>query len=370
MTPYFSELNEVVARHGGFFNAHLHLDRAGTYHPTVLLLAEGGEEDGTLRPLAGKHAIIPMVHASSCYDPDVLYTRGERYIAAMIEAGTTRADTVVDTTTDRVGLDALCTFARLKHAHASKIDLQIGAYSPLGFRDDDPARWDLLEVGAGLADFVGLLPERDDQANYSDHIGFTEACRRGLTLAWRLGKKIHIHLDQANHAFENGTELVCGLIEDMGLVPPTGEEPFAWFIHVISPSAYNEDRFADLAMALARNNIGVICCPSAAISMRQYRPFAAPTHNSIARVLELIAAGVHVRIGSDNVCDITSPMGTPDLMDEVKVLGDALRYYDIDVLARIAAGKRPDGDGLERLRRHLATDRAHVDQVIGRFACR
>jgi cytosine deaminase len=367
MTPYFKDLHDAIMAYGGLFNAHLHLDRAGTYHATVDILRDQGVKDGTVLPLAGKHAIISSIHASACYDPPELYRRVDGYVKDMIACGTTRADTVVDVTTDRVGLSALETFARLKADNASQIDLRFGAYSPAGFRDDEPGRWSLIEQGAGLADFVGLLPERDDTDDYPDHIGFEASCRRSIELAHRLGKPIHIHADQANHAHENFTEVIARLVRDMDLGLPPGTEPFIWLVHVISPSCYDEPRFAALAQELAALNIGVICCPAAALSMRQYRSFTSPTHNSIARVLDMVLAGVQVRIGSDNVCDITSPMGTPNLMDEVRVLGDTMRYYDIDFLARIATGKPIEADGLNRLSAHLATDAMFADKVVRRF---
>jgi cytosine deaminase len=368
MTPYFEELRAAVRSLGGLFNAHLHLDRAGTYHDTVELLRATGVTDGASLSLPGKHAVVPMVHQSPAYDPDQLYARVERYVIEMISVGTTRADTVVDTTADRVGMTALETFSRLKQRYAGEIDLRVGAYSPLGFRDDEPQRWQLLEKGAAFADFIGLLPERDDTEPYPQHIGFDESCRRALSLAFRLGKQIHIHVDQAFHQYEGASESIVRIVRDLGLGLPPDAEPFIWLIHFISPSTYDEPRFARLASALAELNIGVICCPAAAISMRQYRPFMSPTYNCIARVLDLMAVGVQVRIGSDNVCDITSPMGTVDLIDEVLVLGNAMRYYDINFLARVAAGKRLDEDGLVRLRAHLADNNAFVESIVRRYA--
>jgi len=368
MTPYFQELHEAIQANGGFFNAHLHLDRAGTFHPTLELLQAQGVMDGASLSLPGKHAVIPGIHASDCYDPIQLYNRVERYVFDMISVGTTRADTVVDTTTDRVGLTALETFARLKERHAGAIDIRYGAYSPLGFRDDQPQRWALLEEGAAMADFVGLLPERDDKADYPDHIGFEESCRRALSLAHRLGKQIHIHADQAFHRYEGCSELIVRIVRDMGLGLQPEEEPFIWLIHFISPSTYDEARFFSLVDEMASLNIGVISCPGAAISMRQYRPFPSPTYNCIARVLDLVANGVHVRIGSDNVCDITSPMGTVNLMDELLVLGNAMRYYDIHFLSSIAAGKKLDSVGVTRLKNHLAENAAFVQSIVRRHA--
>lgn len=366
-TPYFQSLTERVRSLGGFMNAHLHLDRSGTYDATLEMLAGEVSGDGSSLSLSKKHSIIPMVHASGLYDADSLRSRVLSFLEAMIAAGTRRADTVVDVTTDRVGLSALDTMLDLKRELQGRLDLRLGAYSPLGFRDDEPDRWTMLEQGFARADFLGLLPERDDVVDYPEHIGFDECCRRGILLAHSADKDLHIHTDQANHAREDGSERVLTLARELQLPGRSSGEPFIWLIHVISPSVYEEARFQRLAEGLAEQNIGVICCPSAAISMRQLRPVLSPTSNSIARVLDLLDAGVQVRIGSDNICDITSPMGTPDLMSELFVLANAMRFYDQDILARLATGTPLSSAERTRISRHLEDDRAAISAAIARM---
>ena len=137
-----------------------------------------------------------------------------------------------------------------------------------------------------------------------------------------------------------------------------------WAVHVISPSTYPEDRFGRLVDGLLETGIGVICCPTAALGMRQLRPLPTPTGNSIARVLELAAAGVPVRLGSDNVCDVFSPSTTADLVDEVYVLSAALRYYDVRVLAKLAAGASLDSRDRGAVREHLRTDREEISRWL------
>jgi cytosine/adenosine deaminase-related metal-dependent hydrolase len=362
-TPYFRELEDRITGLGGFFNAHLHLDRAGTYHGTVELLTRKGERHGEAFTLAGKHAVIPMVHASPMYDSAALEERVAGYLDRMVEVGTRRADTLVDVTADRVGLSGLETFLRLKERYRGRLDFRSGAYSPLGFRNDEPQRWELVREAAESADFIGLLPERDDRDTYPQHIGFDEAGRRGIRLAHSLGKKIHIHVDQANHEYENGAERIVRIVRELGAVGSRDGGPFIWLVHLISPSTYGEERFSALLADLVELNIGVIVCPSAAISMRQYRVFRSPTFNSIARVLELLAAGVQVRLGSDNICDITSPMGTADLMDELFVLANAVRFYDIEILAKLACGKALDEGERARIKDHLAYDAKIVGEA-------
>jgi len=366
LTPYFLQLTNRIEMFGGLFNAHLHLDRSGTYVQTTELLDRQGVRDGSALPLAKKHALIPLIHASDMYHPEVLRQRVCFYLDRMVESGTRRADTLVDVTDDEVGLKAFEVFRSLKCDYDTRIDLRLGAYSPLGFRDDEPRRWELLANAAQDADFIGLLPERDDRQDYRQHIGFHESCRRALRLAKDLGKPIHIHVDQANHDREAGAEAVAEVVDSLGGTVPTGQEPLVWLIHMISPSTYPETRFQRLVDRLASLNIGVITCPSAAISMRQCRPFRSPTFNSIARVLELLAAGIQVRVGSDNICDITSPMGTPDLIEELYVLANAVRFYDLDILAKLGAGRPLEQSDVAKIEVHLAEDRELVLAMAAR----
>lgn len=362
-TTFFTALRSRIAALGGVCNAHLHLDRAGTLDDTLRLLATAdgdGPADRSALSLSAKHAIIPLIHASDCYDPPRLRARATGYLDLLVAAGTTRADTVVDTTADRVGLSALETFLDLKAAYGGRLDLRVGAYSPLGFKDAEPHRWALVEEGARIADFIGGLPERDDCTVYPDHIGFDESCRRLLRLSAELGKPLHLHVDQKNLAAEDGTERAVQAAADLGLSGDPGAEPAVWLVHAISPSAYDEPRFRDLVGRIAASRMGVICCPSAAISMRQFRPVAAPTHNSIARVLDLLAAGILVRVGSDNICDITSPAGTTDLAMELFVLANTIRFYDLEILAKLGAGLALDAADCGRIIDHLERDAAEV----------
>jgi cytosine deaminase len=317
--------------------------------------------------LASKHRLISAIHESPEYEPTRLKKRVEFFLDQIVSAGTRRAETLVDVTPDRVKLSALDVFIDLKRQYAKKLDLQIGAYSPLGFTTKEPARWDLLLAGARRADFLGSLPERDERTDYPDHIGFDEHCLRVIGMSAELKKSIHIHVDQRNDPRENGTERVIKAVQQLGIRLDPGQGPMIWLIHVISPSTYDEPRFEAILAALAELNIGVICCPSAALSMRQLRTLRIPAYNSIARVLEMLAAGIYVRLGSDNICDLPSPSGTCDLLNEIFVLSNALRYYDIDVLASLGAGLPLDGAQRARVKAHLRADGVEVARTIKKY---
>ncbi len=354
-TSYMAEVYRHAQEQGGLFNAHLHIDRAETLHATWDMMRDQGTGEESSLAIAQKHALIPTIHNSACYDPDALEERVQACVTRMAELGTRHAHTVVDVTPDRVATTAMDRLLNIAERSREQIDFRVGAYSPFGFPQDDSTGWQLIKSAAIKADFIGSLPERDDQMVYPDHIGFEASCRRILSLAFELGKDVHIHVDQKNHDREDHTERVIRIVREEGFIPKD-ETPRIWLIHVISPSAYDESRFAAMAQALAELKIGVICCPSAAISMRQLRPVNAPTHNSIARVLELLVAGVHVRLGTDNVCDITSPAGTLDVMDEIFVLSNAVRYYDLEVMANLAAGTKVSRAARGRIADHLEED--------------
>ena len=118
---------------------------------------------------------------------------------------------------------------------------------------------------------------------------------------------------------------------------------------------------------LKEQNIGVICCPSAAVGMRQLRAMEAPSYNCIPRVLELLAAGVRVKIASDNIADICSPSTTADLVDELFVLSAAIRFYHIDILARLAAGLVPTDEQVELIKGHLAENEKEIARVVSHY---
>jgi len=64
--------------------------------------------------------------------------------------------------------------------------------------------------------------------------------------------------------------------------------------------------------------------------------FSAPLHNSIAPVPRLLAAGVPVYLGVDNIADLFMPVVDADMWVECRILMEACRCYDLDSIASIA----------------------------------
>lgn len=364
VTPFYQQLAGRIAELGGMYNAHLHLDRAGTLDDKYMADSSHRIQQNSHISLHEKHALINTLHSGPAYDYDDLVSRANQCLDVMVATNTRRADTLVDCTADRVGISAIETLLELKRARANDIELNIGAYSPLGFRDDQPQRWEILEQGIAIADFIAALPEADDTDDYPGHIGFTEHCHRFLDIAQRKNCLVHVHTDQRNEPSERGTERLIDVLKDYGPLALADGQPMVWAVHMISPSTYDEARFNRLVEGLLDYNVGVICCPSAALGMRQLRAINTPTYNSIPRVLELLAAGVQVRLASDNIADICSPSTTADLTDEVFTLSAAIRFYNIDILAHLAAGVPLSDSQRAFIQDHLRNNNLEIDKVL------
>lgn len=364
LSPFYRQLAAEVRALGGYFNAHTHLDRAGTMDERYWRMTGMRVEDNSAISLHEKHRLIYEVHRGPAYDEADLRERVAAHLAVMVGCDTRRVDTLADCTADRVGLTALETLLSIKAEWADRIDMRVAAYSPLGFPESEPQRWELFQEALKRADFISALPEADELSEYPGHIGFEEHSRRMLAIAAEHGKMIHVHTDQRNEPNEAGTERVLKVMRQEGLTKPAGDEPLVWMVHMVSPSTYDDARFAKMVEDMLDLGVGLISCPSAAVGMRQLRPISSPIYNSIPRVLELVAAGVPVRLGSDNIADMCSPSTTADLTDEVFTLSAAVRYYQPALLARLAAGVMPDEAMREMVRVHLEQNDAQIQRVI------
>jgi len=363
MKGYKKLLLAAVGNYGGWFNAHAHIDRADTLDERYLAHKIMDPIEASSYPLSVKQSMTGDLHTGPAYEKEDLERRMDEMLDLMKGLGVRRLDSFIDVTGDRVKLTALDVALELKKKYEGEVDFRPAAYPIFGFKDSDPERWELFVEGAKKADYIGTLPERDARPH---HIGYDEHMRRVIALGQKLKKEVHMHVDQANDPRERGTETLIEAVRWLGS-PETPESkegrPSVWAVHSISPSTYDEDRFRRMLDGLLEHNIGVICCPIAAISMRQLRPISTPTYNSIARVLEMAEAGVNVAVGSDNIWDVYVPTGTPDMSEEFCVLSNAVRFYYPDILAKIGTGTHLNDMDRALISRALDQDREVWERI-------
>lgn len=353
----FGEIIESLARkHGGYVNAHAHLDRACTIDPHYLEHYGITPLQATSATLRVKQSLTGELHKGEAYSARDL----ERRIAVALEdsakMGVREIISFIDATPD-IGLRAIEIAANLREKYRGKITLKIAAHPIFGFKHDQlysESRWKIFEKACEIADTIGGLPERDDRP---DSVGFDEHLTRILGLGKKLKKPVHVHVDQDNDPRQRHTLDLIEAVRWIGSPKITGEQgPTVWAVHAISPSSYSEHKFRQVLDGLKAQNIGVIVCPRAAISMRQNRALYAPTHNSIARVLEMAYYDIPVLLGTDNIADMFVPTSSDSMLYEVLRMADDLRFYIPEVLAKLAARIPLNHTDKEAIRLHLVQD--------------
>lgn len=359
------EFLRLVAEHGGFYNAHAHLCRAATLEGLYLRRYGVTPIDASYYPLSVKQHLVGNLHDDVGYTEDNLRRRMSREIERQIAFGVTRLDTNIDATPDlpEDGLLAIRVALELKEKYKRRINIRIAPTPIFGFKQDPndaASRWEVFEAAAKQCDYLSLLPEKDD---YTDpvtkdgRVGFERHMIMGFELACKLGMEVPLHVDQTNLPTERGTEL---LLEGMPFLPQpkiASDGPAVWVIHMISPSSYDEERFARLMDKLLKFHVGVIICPTAALSMRQLRPIDVPMHNSIARVPELAKKRIPIRLGTDNIADVFVPWSDGDMLTEIKAAANATRMASPSIWAKLATGTRPNNVDIITVGRGLYEDR-------------
>ncbi|MEK7535208.1 MAG: hypothetical protein AAB563_02290 [Patescibacteria group bacterium] len=339
----------------GWFDPHVHLDRAKTYDDEYFA-HEGGMAAFVDIPLERKQTTTGVLHRGLAYTEKNLFSRMRSVVDEKMTAGETGMNAIVDCSVD-IGDRAFRIAKELQGEYLARgYDLKVGAYPIFGFKDWGSDRHELIRLLAPEADFLMGLPERDD--NPTHPIGFNGHLRVMLDLALEYNIPLQVHVDQTNTPEEDGTERLIEAVKWTVTAAGVKNPPDIWAVHMISPSGYEEDRFQRLIDGLIENRIGVIVCPHAALSMRQMRCHSGPTRNSIARIRELLLAGVRVRIGSDNLNDLFMPLPLSVLLlREYDVLASAIRFYNEGVLNKIFAGQDLNETDRQAIQRSIDGDR-------------
>jgi cytosine/adenosine deaminase-related metal-dependent hydrolase len=242
----------------------------------------------------------------------------------MIQQGVTYCRTMVDADST-VGLLPVQAALEVKRRFSNQIAFDIGVQPLQGVLDQ--ASFEQYAQACALADFCGGLPSRD-RPREEKHLD------RILELAKSLGKCVDVHVDQENNPDQTETELLALKTIEHGM------QGRVFAVHAISLAAKEEREQDRIIEKILEADLGVIICPSAALSMKQL-PMIAPLHNSIAPYAKLRKAGVRCYLGVDNVHDLFMPLVDGDIWTECRILMEACRFYDIQAVAEWACARAP-----------------------------
>ena len=324
----------------GFEDHHCHGDRAFTFNAKYFT-HQGPFENFIDASLPVKQITVGVLHRGLAYTTESLRQRMTWLIEMKVAAGERRLNLITDCSPDVEGR-AFEVALELRKKYQKKIDIHVGAYPIFGFKTRDSDRQKHIEKLAKRAQFLVGLPERDHRPWNPKRIGFGGHLATLLEIGIDNQIPIQVHVDQTNRPDENGAEQLIEAVRYLITNRlPESKRPKVWAVHDISPSGYDEPRYERHVWGLKENNIGVICAPHAAASMRQPRHVSGPSRSSIARVRYLAYAGIDVRLGTDNINDLFMPLPlSPLLVREIDSLADAERYYNVSVLSKIARAER------------------------------
>ncbi len=320
----FKELffQEVEKSPSGIVNCHAHLDRAITLTPDIWEQSQALMEE--------KWILMRDIKRAYMDDPESFKKRLRIVLDDQIEQGVVACRTHVDADSI-VELKVVKMMAELREEYKDKFTLQLVAHPLEGFTNDetlehDPTKIKIFEEACDICDVVGGLPSRDRKMEEGDlkHMDIL------FGIAKNLGKDLDVHIDQENNPLEKDTEKLIAKTREHGY------EGHVTFVHSISLACQSTEDRKRIIADLKDIGANVTVCPRAAIGMKQHIDKTAPVHNSIAPVVELLEAGVNVGLGTDNIADIFIPNTCGDIFDEVNLLADGVRLYNLKTLAEIA----------------------------------
>ncbi len=303
------ELLRKIKNKGGFVNAHAHLDRAYTLTPQNFKL--------TSSQLQEKWHLVDKIKRRSTVEQ--IYQRMAQATEEMIVQNVQAVCTFIDV--DNVIKDkAIKAAQKLRANYQDKITIKLANQVLKGVLEPEAQKW--FQRGAEFVDIIGGLPAKD-AGREEEHLDII------LETGKKMGKLVHVHVDQLNDPQEKEMELLAQKTLEWDMVGQVVA------IHGISLAAHKKSYREKVYQLLKKAQITTVSCPTAWIDCRR-NPTMVPTHNAVTPIDEMIPISLPVALGSDNISDIYKPFSDGNMITELRVLLESCHVYDIDQLADIA----------------------------------
>ncbi|WP_308467336.1 cytosine deaminase [Rathayibacter soli] len=284
------QAKQVIDANGALVNApyvepHVHLDA------TLTAGEPRWNESGTLwEGIACWSERKPMLSR------DDVISRAEEVLRWYAANGTLHVRSHVDVT-DRslVALDALL---EVRERVKDVIGLQLVAFPQEGVVSF-PGGGELLEEAARRGvDVIGAIPHFEDTRE--DGVGSIDTA---MDIAERYGLRIDAHCDEIDDEQSRFIEVLATRAQRSGLRDRVTAS------HTTAMGSYNAAYSYKLHRIIARSGINLVCNPVVNLHL-QGRFEGYPKRRGLTQVKELLAAGVNVAFGNDDIMDPWFPMGT------------------------------------------------------------
>ncbi len=315
-----AQILSKIAKNGGWVNAHAHIDRSFTIDEKLYKLANSKRhEKWILNTELRKDSTIPQIYDRMAKALELMIAQGVSSVGSFID---------VDPFTKE---KAILAGQKAREKYKSQITIKFINHSSYGILTKETRQW--FEVGADFADIIGgmVKANQEEKDKYLDII---------LKTAKDKSKMVHVHVDEENTPEEKETELLAKKTIEHSL------QGKVVGIHGISINCHPKDYRDGLYKLMKEAELMMIACPISWLNSRRTEELT-PTHNPTTPVDELVAAAITVGIGGDNIADLFMPYNDGNMWNDLRVLMEMNRLYDIEKIVEIATSNGRKILGLE-----------------------
>ena len=229
--------------------------------------------------------------------------RVHRAVRMQAQNGVQFVRTHVDVTDPK--LTAMEALLELREELRDTIDIQVVAFPQEGI-DSFPNGRQLMEDAVKMgADAVGAIPHFEFTREYAvDSLNFA------VKLAEKYDKLVDVHCDEIDDEQSRGLEVLAARAYESGLKDRVTAS------HTTAMHSYNNAYVTKLMRLLKMSEINFVSNPLVNTHL-QGRMDTYPKRRGITRVKELLAAGINVSFGHDDIFDPWYPLGTGNMRDVV-----------------------------------------------------
>lgn len=250
---------------------------------------------------------------------DDVVSRAEEVIRWQVAQGTLHVRSHVDVTDPTmVALDALL---EVRDRVRGVVDLQLVAFPQEGICSFAGGASLLEEAAKRGVDAIGAIPHFEDTRE--DGVRSVEIA---VDVAQRYGLAVDAHCDEIDDEQSRFVEVLAALALRTGLRERVTAS------HTTAMGSYNAAYSYKLQRLLSRSGINLVCNPLVNLHL-QGRMDGYPRRRGLTQVKEMIAAGVNVAFGHDDIMDPWYPLGTANPVQVAHVGAHAAQMMAPDEVA-------------------------------------
>lgn len=284
-----------------FVNGHLHLDKVYTFVMAGETALKEYNENGMGGAMTG---IERAADFKASYDESWILPNVRKACDLAVKYGNTHIRAFADVDT-KARLEGVKSLLKAREEYKDRVELQVVAFPQDGIAREPGAKELIREAIELGADVVGGIPwiefSKEDEQDHVDSM---------CAYAKEYNKPISMLLDDVGDAEERTLEMLCKQSIAMGWQGRVTAQ------HCRAMELYPENYFRKLVALMKKAGIGLISDPHTG-------PLA-------ARVKDLLAAGVHVGLGQDDIQDAYYPYGECNMLQIAFLASHLLRMMTFD----------------------------------------